>query len=154
MVAASSGGTSEMGLVVMGAEGRMGRALIAAITESTGVKVAGAVERTGSPSIGLDTGTLAGLQPLGVQVSDDLEAALSQADGLIDFTAPVATLKFAEVAARLGKVHIIGTTGFDADQEAQLPDLAAKGRDHGQIRQYEPWRQSSWQTGRAGCALT
>lgn len=127
MVAASSGGTSEMGLVVMGAEGRMGRALIAAITESTGLKVAGAVERTGSPSIGLDAGTLAGLQPLGVQVSDDLEAALSQADGLIDFTAPVATLQFAEIAARLGKVHIIGTTGFDADQEAQLPELAAKG---------------------------
>jgi 4-hydroxy-tetrahydrodipicolinate reductase len=127
MVAASSGGTSEMGLVVMGAEGRMGRALIAAITESTGVKVAGAVERAGSASIGLDAGTLAGLQPLGVQVSDDLEATLSQADGLIDFTAPVATLQFAEVAARLGKVHIIGTTGFDADQEAQLPELAAKG---------------------------
>jgi 4-hydroxy-tetrahydrodipicolinate reductase len=116
-----------MGLVVMGAEGRMGRALIAAITESTGVKVAGAVERAGSASIGLDAGTLAGLQPLGVQVSDDLEATLSQADGLIDFTAPVATLQFAEVAARLGKVHIIGTTGFDADQEAQLPELAAKG---------------------------
>ncbi len=127
MVAASSGGTSEMGLVVMGAEGRMGRALIAAITESTGIKVAGAVERAGSASIGLDAGTLAGLQPLGVQVSDDLEAALSQADGLIDFTAPAATLRFAEVAARLGKVHIIGTTGFGADEEAQLPELAAKG---------------------------
>ncbi len=127
MVTASSVGTSGMGLVVMGAEGRMGRALIAAITESAGVRVAGAVERAGSASLGMDAGTLAGLQPLDVQVTDDLEAALSVADGLIDFTAPTASLQFAEVAARLGKVHIIGTTGFDAEEEAQLPNLAAQG---------------------------
>ncbi|MCV6547254.1 MAG: 4-hydroxy-tetrahydrodipicolinate reductase [Cohaesibacter sp.] len=127
MVATARDETSPMGLVVIGAEGRMGRALISALSDSEGVYVAGAIERSGAASLGMDAGTLAGLQPLGVAVSDDLEAALMKADGLIDFTAPSATLEFAQLAARLGKVHIIGTTGFDTEQEAQLPVLAAKG---------------------------
>ncbi|MCT4655589.1 MAG: 4-hydroxy-tetrahydrodipicolinate reductase [Cohaesibacter sp.] len=118
---------ADMRLVVMGAQGRMGRALIAAITEADGICVAGAIEQEGSDSLGLDAGTLAGLQPLNVKVTSDLEAALTEADGLIDFTAPVATLAFGEIAAKLGKVHIIGTTGFSAEEEEQLPQIAAKG---------------------------
>lgn len=127
MSAASNTNSSQMKLVVMGAEGRMGRALIGAIHEADGVVVAGAIEREGAASIGTDAGILAGLPALDVKVSTDLEAALADADGLIDFTAPMASLHFAEIAARLGKVHIIGTTGFDVEQEKMLPDLAAKG---------------------------
>lgn len=118
---------ADMRLVVMGAQGRMGRALISAISEAEGVCVSGAVEREGSEALGVDAGVLAGLQPLGVSVSSDLEAALADADGLIDFTAPAATLAFAEIAARLGKVHIIGTTGFTPEEEAQLREIAEKG---------------------------
>jgi 4-hydroxy-tetrahydrodipicolinate reductase len=38
-------------------------------------------------------------------------------DGLLDFTIPAATVAFAEMAARKGKVHIIGTTGLTGENE-------------------------------------
>ncbi|PLW76229.1 4-hydroxy-tetrahydrodipicolinate reductase [Cohaesibacter celericrescens] len=118
---------ADMRLVVMGAQGRMGRALIAAITDQQGVCVAGAVEREGADCIGIDAGALAGQQPLNVEVTTDLGAALDAADGLIDFTAPLATLSFAKIAAQKGKAHIIGTTGFTPEQEAELKDIASSG---------------------------
>ena len=118
---------SDLRLVVIGAQGRMGRALIAAITEQAGVCVAGAVERDGADCIGMDAGTLAGLQPLGVPVTCDLSAALDAADGLIDFTAPEASLASAELTAAKGKIHIIGTTGFSPEQEATLKGIAERG---------------------------
>ena len=118
---------ADMKLVVVGAQGRMGRALIAAIAEADGVCLSGAIERAGADALGQDASLLAGLPVSGIVVSSDLRAALAQADGLIDFTSPEATLSFAALAAEMGKVHIIGTTGFSPEQENQLPGIAAKG---------------------------
>ncbi len=118
---------TDMRFVVVGARGRMGRALIAAITEQQGVCVSGAIEQQGSDCIGMDAGTLAGLQPLDVAVSSDLAEALDNADGVIDFTIPAATLAFAEIAARKNKIHIVGTTGLDPDAEARLKAIAESG---------------------------
>lgn len=118
---------ADIRLVVMGAQGRMGRALVAAITEAEGITVAGAIEREGAEAIGQDAGTLAGLPALGVPITTDLEAALDQADGLIDFTAPAATLAFAKVAAAKNKLHIIGTTGMTPEEEEKLKAIAEKG---------------------------
>ena len=116
-----------MRLVIIGAQGRMGRALISAVTERDGVCVSGAIEREGADSIGMDAGTLAGLQPLDVPVTTDLETALDDADGFIDFTAPAASLSFAKIAAAKGKIHIIGTTGFTPEEEAELRSIAETG---------------------------
>ena len=54
----------------------------------------------GSAVIGRDAGELAGLGNNGVAVAADVEPLLDQADGLLDFTIPAATLSFAELAAR------------------------------------------------------
>lgn len=118
---------ADLRMVVMGAQGRMGRALVSAIAEADGITLAGAIEREGASSIGEDAGLIAGLPSLGVKVTTDLAAALDHADGLIDFTAPAATLAFAEIAAAKGKIHIIGTTGMSPDEEAKLAGIAAKG---------------------------
>ena len=118
---------ADMRLVVIGAQGRMGRALISAISEQSGVRVAAAVEKEGAGRIGVDAGTLAGLPPLDIPVTSDLSAALDDADGLIDFTAPEASLGFAEMTAAKGKVHVIGTTGFSPEQEEKLKEIAASG---------------------------
>lgn len=118
---------ADLRMVVMGAQGRMGRALISAIAEAEGICLAGAIEREGASSIGDDAGLLAGLPSLNVKVTTDLAAALDHADGLIDFTAPAATLDFAEIAAEKNKLHIIGTTGMSPEEEAQLAQIAAKG---------------------------
>src|SRR5690606_36740960 len=91
---------SDMGLVVVGAGGRMGLALVRAVHETQGARVVAAVERKGSPAIGKDIGELAGLGPLGVIVSDDPLAAFAKADGVLDFTAPAASVEFAGYAAQ------------------------------------------------------
>jgi 4-hydroxy-tetrahydrodipicolinate reductase len=101
-----------MRLIVVGASGRMGRTLIQAIAQSDGVVLAGAVEAAGSAVIGRDSGELAGLATNGIAVATGIEPLLAAADGLIDFTVPAATVGFAELTARHGLVHVIGTTGL------------------------------------------
>jgi 4-hydroxy-tetrahydrodipicolinate reductase len=115
---------SDMRLVVAGAAGRMGRTLIRTIAETPGVALAGALERPGA-AIGQDAGALAGLPPLGVAVTDDPLALLMRADGVVDFSAPAATVELAALAAQARIAHVIGTTGLS---EADLAKLEAAAR--------------------------
>ncbi|HWU26959.1 MAG TPA: 4-hydroxy-tetrahydrodipicolinate reductase [Rhizomicrobium sp.] len=115
---------AEMRLVVAGAGGRMGRTLVKAIAESKDFALAGALEDARSPLLGWDAGTLAGLPENGVKLVSDAAPLLTRADGIIDFTAPVATVAFAALAAKAGKIHIIGTTGLNAADEAKIRDAA------------------------------
>ncbi len=109
-----------MRLVVVGADGRMGRMLIRAVAQAEGCSLAAAIEREGSATIGQDAGTLAGLPALGVPVTDDPLRAFAAADGVLDFTAPAATVHFAELAAQARIVHVVGTTGLSEDDLAKL----------------------------------
>ena len=109
-----------MGLVVVGAAGRMGRTLIRTISETQGATLAAAIEQAGSPFLGQDAGDLAGVGPLGVKISDDPLAAFAKADGVLDFTAPAATVEFAGYAAQARIVHVIGTTGCMAEDDAKI----------------------------------
>jgi len=111
---------SDMRLVVAGAGGRMGRTVIRAIAETDGVALAGAVEGPGSAVIGRDAGELAGIGRNGITVSAEAAALLGDADGLVDFTTPAATVALTERSAAHGLVHIIGTTGFTAAHEKAI----------------------------------
>ncbi|HEY0291727.1 MAG TPA: 4-hydroxy-tetrahydrodipicolinate reductase [Hansschlegelia sp.] len=116
---------SSMRLIVAGAAGRMGRALVRAISETDGVELSGAFERPGSPALGKDAGELAGVGPLGVAISDDPLSLVVEADGVLDFTTPDATVALSEFAAQGRIVHVIGTTGLDEPHLARL-DAAAR----------------------------
>jgi 4-hydroxy-tetrahydrodipicolinate reductase len=117
---------SDMRLIVAGAGGRMGRTLVKAISETPGLVLTGAVEAAGAPVLGQDAGVLAGLPANGVNVGTDVKAALANADGIIDFTVPAATVACAMQAAERGAVHIIGTTGFAADDETRIAEAAKR----------------------------
>jgi 4-hydroxy-tetrahydrodipicolinate reductase len=117
---------SEMRVVIAGAGGRMGRTLIRAVAETRGLVVSGALEQPGSPLLGQDAGELAGLGKIGVALTSDIDAALAAADGVIDFTVPAASIDLAARAAKAGKVHIIGTTGFSPSDEAAIKAAAEK----------------------------
>jgi 4-hydroxy-tetrahydrodipicolinate reductase len=116
---------SDMRLIVTGAGGRMGRTLVKAIAEIDGAVLAGALEAKGSAVIGRDCGELAGLGANGIAVTTDPEPLFGQADGILDFTIPAATVAFAELAASKGLVHIIGTTGLKSEDD-KLIAAAAK----------------------------
>lgn len=111
---------TKMRLAVMGAGGRMGKALTIAAIENEQAEVAGATEYDGSPIIGTDVGTLNNLEPLGISVTDNPLELFTKVDGILDFTNPAATLKFAEYAAQARIVHVIGTTGFSPEDEVKL----------------------------------
>ena len=111
---------------VLGAGGRMGRRVIAAVAAVPSLKVAAAVERAGAAEVGQDAGTLAGLAPLGVAVTADLAAALKACDVVIDFTAPDATRVHAEACASAGVAMVIGTTGLEGGSMAAVEAAAKK----------------------------
>ncbi len=115
-----AGATPAMKLAVVGAAGRMGQTLIRAIHATPGASLAGAIERPGSPHIGRDAGELAGIGPIGVSITDDALSVFVQVEGVLDFTAPAATVEFAELAAQARIVHVIGTTGCSADDDAKI----------------------------------
>lgn len=116
---------TDMRLAVTGASGRMGRMLVRAIHDTPGVTLCGALEQKGSIAVGQDAGLLAGVGKLSVPISDDPLDLISKAEGLLDFTAPSATVEFAALAAQARIVHVIGTTGLEADD---LRKIAAAGR--------------------------
>ncbi len=117
---------ADMRLIVVGAGGRMGRTLVKAIAETAGVSVVGAVEAAGSPLIGQDAGVLAGLTANGVVLTDNIKPLLAQAEGIVDFTVPAATLGHAELAAQNRLIHIIGTTGLTASDDAKIAEAAKR----------------------------
>ena len=115
----------DMRLIVVGAGGRMGRTLVKAIAETEGVTLAGAVEQAGG-LIGQDSGVLAGLPANRIPLVPDPKPLLAEADGILDFTAPAATLNFAALCAEAGKIHVAGTTGISVADEDKIKAFARK----------------------------
>jgi len=112
-------------IAVTGAGGRMGRTLIEHIHSLQGFELAAAIEQPQSSLLGVDAGELAGLGKLGVAVVGDIAAVIDDFDVLIDFTVPAASLANVQICAGAGRKMIIGTTGFSADEQAQI-DTAAQ----------------------------
>lgn len=116
--------TEVPGIVVVGASGRMGQMLIRTVMDSPKARLVGAVEREGHAWIGQDLGAAMGMAPLGVVVADDPLDPFAQAQAVLDFTSPQASLEFAALAAQTRAVHVIGTTGFTDEEIAALEPAA------------------------------
>ncbi len=111
---------SDLAIGILGGAGRMGRALVRAVTEAKSARVAGAVDAPGNPELGKDLGVLAGIDPLGIVLTDDPRALFAAADVVIDFTVPRATAENVRLAAETGTAIVIGTTGLDPEQRAAI----------------------------------
>ncbi len=115
-----------IGVVVTGVAGRMGSTLARLVEEDTGFCLTGATEAPGHPWVGQG---LKGLLGVGgeVEVAPSLEASLSdQAQVVIDFTQPQATLSHLEIAAERGVSMVIGTTGLSGDDLVKARSMASR----------------------------
>ena len=112
-------------IAITGAGGRMGKALIDAILLSDGAELSVALERPESSLIGVDSGELAGVGKNGILVAGSISDVADQFDVLIDFSVPSATAANAAFCAAHNKKMVIGTTGLDAEQLAQVSTTAA-----------------------------
>ena len=114
-----------MNLVIIGVAGRMGQALVRAACELPNqLTLTGAVASTTSKSLGQDAGELAGVGRLDVRVTDDLAAALTRAEIVVDFSQPHATRSNLTVCRAARKPLLIGTTGFPAELNALFDEAA------------------------------
>jgi 4-hydroxy-tetrahydrodipicolinate reductase len=116
---------SDVRLAVAGASGRMGRALLDAASTTPGITLAAAFDVPGSPWTGKDAGALC-QGASGLTVGSDVAAALAAADVLVDFTRPEGTLAHLRACLEHGRGLVIGTTGFDPAQRAEIEKAAAK----------------------------
>ena len=106
-------------IAIAGSSGRMGRTLLEGVAQADDLVLHAALEHGGSGLLGRDAGELLGA-PCGVQITADVAAALQGADVLIDFTRPEGTLHHLEICRNLGVNMVVGTTGLNAQQKAQL----------------------------------
>jgi 4-hydroxy-tetrahydrodipicolinate reductase len=113
-------------IAVIGAGGRMGKALIETIALTEGAELTGALERPDSSLIGVDAGELAGVGRNNILVARSLADIADQFDVLIDFSIPAVTAANAAFCAEHGKKMVIGTTGLN-DEQLQSVSLASHG---------------------------
>jgi 4-hydroxy-tetrahydrodipicolinate reductase len=91
----------------------MGKVLLDCVAQADDLVLHAALEHEGNALLGADAGG-------GVKITSDIEAALQGADALIDFTRPEGTMEHLAICRRLGVNLVVGTTGLNAQQKAQL----------------------------------
>jgi 4-hydroxy-tetrahydrodipicolinate reductase len=112
-------------VAVLGASGRMGRAIVQCLADQDEVVLAGAVTEPGDKALGSDAGELAGIGTSGVPLTDERAQALSRAHVAIDFTLPAALDANVAACVEQGTALVIGTTGLADSQFAKI-ELAAR----------------------------
>jgi len=114
-------------VVILGAAGRMGKALIRCILEEkvAGIELHGAVDLWDAPELGQDAGLMAGSKKAGLELVNNLEAVGPSADVIVDFSSHFGTAGNAPRIAEWGTAWVIGTTGLN-DEELNAIDEAAE----------------------------
>jgi 4-hydroxy-tetrahydrodipicolinate reductase len=115
-------------VLVPGAMGRMGRAILQYVHAQDGLEIIGATERHDHPDISKDVGKLLFGEPNGVSLENDIRNSILGVEAIVDFTAPEATMFNLEVAADRNIPIVIGTTGFTVEQLAQMREFSEKTR--------------------------
>lgn len=112
-------------VVIAGCTGRMGQALLESVFADTDLKLHGALDRAGNPQQGRDAGELFGKHST-VTITDNIDEALKNADVLVDFTRPEASMQYLAACEKANVKLVIGTTGFSAEEKAIIANTAEK----------------------------
>jgi 4-hydroxy-tetrahydrodipicolinate reductase len=112
-----------MKIGIIGCAGRMGKALIEQVTANPNCELSGGTVIPDSPFLGIDLGTIANIDPIGINAGTHAEELFEQSDAVIDFSMPSTSLKNAQLAATTKTPLVIGTTGFSDEECKQLREL-------------------------------
>jgi len=114
-------------IAIAGCTGRMGLTLVKTVRANKHVSLVAGSER---PEFD-ENAARALLETAGCKnlfVTSDPDTLAEQADAVIDFTSPAATLAVAKAVAKRGGIHIVGTTGFSSAQQKELESYASQAR--------------------------
>ena len=109
-------------IAIAGAAGRMGQALIQAVSLDAETELAHAFEQPGHASLGTDAGVVAGLERVGISLTDTIGSG--DFDLLINFTTPTATMEHLTYCQSQGRRMVIGTTGLDEGQRSEVASVS------------------------------
>jgi len=102
-------------LGILGADGRMGAAVINAIADRDDVHLGAAITAPNAAALGQDAGTVAGLNPMGVALTANMKTALENCDVLIDFSAPKAAIQVTALSVLVELAAEKLGTGWDIE---------------------------------------
>jgi 4-hydroxy-tetrahydrodipicolinate reductase len=111
-------------VVLIGASGRMGQAILCAAPHYPGLCIVAAIASPASPALGRDSGTEAGGAPNQVPVTSDLAAALGSAEVVVDFSNAAVTPAHLAACVAARRPLLLGTTGYAATLEAEFAAAA------------------------------
>ncbi|MFZ5649088.1 MAG: 4-hydroxy-tetrahydrodipicolinate reductase [Bacillota bacterium] len=114
-------------VAVSGAGGRMGREVLRTVCNAEDTELVGAVDPFAA---GIDVGKLLETGQMGIRVSPDLAGMLDDVrpDVLIDFTSPGAVFQNICTALKSGVRPVVGTTGMNSEQLAEVREMASRHR--------------------------
>jgi len=101
---------------ICGASGKMGRALIKAVSNNDQLELVGALEHFENTNIGKDAGEVANCGNIGVKIISDAEEFFSKSQGVIDFSFASASIENIQIASKHNCSYVLGTTGFEKEQ--------------------------------------
>ena len=113
-------------IAVLGAAGRMGRAVLSCVFEADDLALAGAVIEPSDRLLGRDAAELVGMDAVGVPLTDERKQALHSAQAAIDFTLPSATEANLKACIESGTALVIGTTGLEDRQRKAMEKAASE----------------------------
>ena len=111
-------------VIIDGACGRMGKMITQGVVTQNDMQLVGAIEYSGHPQLGEDVGEVAGVRTIGVPISDNLSEILDEADVVVEFTAPNASIEHLRNVVDAGKTMVLATTGFTEAELAEVRELA------------------------------
>ena len=119
-------------VLISGAAGKMGQTVVRAVCAEAGLKLVGAVDRSGNPNTGMDIGTVCRINETKIKLTSDLKETISKTspDVMVDFTMPEIVIVNAQVALKAGVRVVIGTTGMtkeDINELGKISKLNATG---------------------------
>ena len=115
-------------VVVNGACGRMGRLITQGVAQQEDMTLVGAIEYPAHPEIGNDVGVVAGIGEVDIAISSDISEVIANADVVIEFSTPDASLQHLGQVVNADKAMVLATTGFNADELTEVHELASKIR--------------------------
>lgn len=111
-------------VIIDGACGRMGKMITQGVVTQNDMRLVGAVEYSGHPQIGEEVGEVAGVGTIGVAICDNLSEILDEADVVVEFTSPGASIEHLRNVVDAGKTMVLATTGFTDAELAEVRELA------------------------------
>lgn len=102
----------------------MGKMISQGVVTQSDMQLVGAIEYSGHSQLGEDIGEVAGVGTIGVPISDNLSEILDEADVVVEFTAPSASIEHLRNVVDAGKTMVLATTGFTEAELAEVQELA------------------------------